>query len=67
MTTTDLNTKLREVKNTIPDTSSSATPAVFNTKIGQVKNKILDHANYTTAPEFDKLTGESFADRLKKN
>ena len=51
----------------MPDTSSSATPAVFNTKIGQVKNKILDHANYTTAPEFDKLAGESFADRLKKN
>ena len=51
----------------MPDTSSSATPAVFNTKIGQVKNKILDHANYTTAPEFDKLTGGSFADRLKKN
>ena len=42
------------------------TSTVLNTKISEVENKILDHAKYTTTLEFNKLTAEHFAARLKQ-
>ena len=45
MTTTVLNTKISEVENKIPDTSSLLTTTVLNTKISEVENEIPDHAN----------------------
>ena len=42
------------------------TTTVPTTKIGEVKNKIADHAKYITTQEFNKLTAEDFAARLKQ-
>ena len=64
--TTVLNTKISEVQNKIPDTSCSVTAAVLNTKISEVDNKTPDHAIYITAPEFNNLTEENVAARLKQ-
>ena len=66
MTTTVSNTKISEIKNKIPDTSSLGTTTVFNTKITEVENKFPDHAKYITTPEFNKLTVENFAERLNQ-
>ena len=55
MTTTVFNTKISEVKNKIPETSSLVTTTVLNRKISGVKNKIPDHAKYITTQEFNKL------------
>ena len=41
------------------------TTAVLNTKISEVKDKILDNSKYVTTQEFNNLTGENFAARLK--
>ena len=38
----------------------------MNTKISEVENKIPDHAKYITTREFNKLTAENFAARLKQ-
>ena len=40
MTTTVLNTKIGEIVNKIPDTSSLVTTTVHNTKIGKVEDKL---------------------------
>ena len=66
MTTTNLNTKINGFENKTPDTSGLVTTTVLNTKISEVENKILDHAKYTTTLEFNKLTAEHFAARLKE-
>ena len=42
------------------------TTTVLNTEIGEVENKIPDHAQYITTSEFNKLTAENFAAKLKK-
>ena len=42
------------------------TTAVLNTKIGEVENKIHDNSKYITTQEFNKLTAENFAARLKQ-
>ena len=42
------------------------TTTVLNTKVSEVENKICNHDKYITALEFDKLTAESFAARLKQ-
>ena len=65
MTVVILRTKISEVENKIPDTSSIVTTSVLNTKISEVENKILDLAKYITTQEFNKLTAENFATRLK--
>ena len=49
----------------IPDTSSLVTTTVLNTKISEVENKILSHDKYIATTEFNKLTAENFAARLK--
>ena len=41
------------------------TTAVLNTKISKVEDKILDNSKYVTTQEFNNLTGENFAARLK--
>ena len=66
MTTAVLNTKISEVENKIPDTSSLVTANVVNTKISEVENKIPRHAKYITTQEFNKLTAENFALKLKQ-
>ena len=61
MTTTDLNTKISEVENKVPNTSSLMNTTVLNTKISRVKNKISDNSKYITTQEFNNLTAKSFA------
>ena len=39
---------------------------VPNTSSNEVENKIPDHAKYITTPEFNKLTAQYFAARLKQ-
>ena len=66
MITPVLNTKISEIQNKIPDTSSLVTTTVLNTKIIKVENKIPDRAKYITTPEFHKLTAANFKERLKQ-
>ena len=66
MTTTVFNTKNSEVENKILNTSSLMTTTVLNTKISEVENKITGYAKYITTQEFNKLTAENFAARLKQ-
>ena len=42
------------------------TTTVLNTKINEVENKIPDHTKYITIQQFNKLTAENFAARLKQ-
>ena len=65
MTATVLNTKISEAENEILNTSSLVTTTVLNTKISEVGNKIPDNSKYITTQEFNKLTGENSAVRLK--
>ena len=41
------------------------TGTVLNSKISAVENKVLDTVKYITTQEFNKLTAENFAARLK--
>ena len=66
VTATVLNTKISEVGNKIPDTGSLVTTTVLNTKISEFENKTPDHAKYITTQEFNKLTTENVAARLKQ-
>ena len=66
MTTTVLNTKISEVKNKVPNTSSLVTTTVLNTKISEFENKIPNHDKFINTPEFNKLTAEGFGARLKQ-
>ena len=61
-----MNTKISEVENKIPNTSNLVTTTVLNTKISEVENKIPNHDKCITTPEFNKLTAEGFAARLKQ-
>ena len=65
MTTTVLNTKITEVQNKILDTSNLVTTIVLNTKISEVENKTFNNSKYITTQEFNKLTAENFAARLR--
>ena len=66
MSITVSNTKISEVENKIPNTSNLVTTTVLNTKISEVENKIHDNFKYITTQEFNKLTAENFAARLKQ-
>ena len=66
MTTAVLNTKIGEVENKIPDTSSLVTTTVLNTKFSEVENKPPDHVKYITTSEFTKLTAEIFTGRQNR-
>ena len=52
MTKNVLNTKISEVDNKIPNTSSLVTTIVLNTKIIEVENKIPDSSKHNTSQEF---------------
>ena len=54
--------KLRKIYNT----SNLATATVLNTKISEVENKVSNNSKYITIQEFNNLTAESFAARLKQ-
>ena len=45
--------------------SGLVTTNILNTKIGEVEKKNPDHAKYINTPEFNKLTAENLAARLK--
>ena len=62
----NLEKKIGDVDTKIPDTSGLATTTVLNTKISEVKNKIPDNYKYIATQEFNKLTAENFAARLKE-
>ena len=42
------------------------TTTVLNAKISEVENKISDNSKYITTQEFNKLTAENFAAKLKQ-
>ena len=67
LTTTFLNTKIREFGNKIPDATSIVTTTVINTEVGEADTKIPDHAKYITTQEFNNLNTENFAARLKQD
>ena len=48
MTANFLNTKISEVENKIPNTSSFVTTSVLNTNVSEVENKIPDNSTYIT-------------------
>ena len=62
----NLKKKLCDVYKKIPDPSSLMTATVLNTKINEVENKIPNHDKYITTFEFNNLTAENFAARLKQ-
>ena len=66
MTTTVLNTEISEIENKTPDTTNLVTTTVLNTKFSEVENAISDNSKYITTQEFNKLTAEYFAARLKQ-
>ena len=66
VTSTILNTEISEIENKMPNTSSLVTATVLNTKISEIENKISDPVKYITTQEFNKLTTENFAARLKQ-
>ena len=66
MTTTVSNTKISEVEKKVRDNSSLVKTAVLNTKVSEVENKYPDHAKYIITQEFNKITAENFAERLKQ-
>ena len=60
---------LTAVENKTPNVSNLVEKADYNTKISEIENKITDHDHsnkYITTPEFNKLTAENFAARLKQ-
>ena len=58
---------MSEVEKKIPNTSSLVTTTVLNIKISETESKVPNHDKYITTPEFNKLTAESFAARLKQD
>ena len=48
------------------DTTGLVTRTVLNTKISEADNKIPDNSKYVTTDDFNKLTAEDFAARLKQ-
>ena len=61
-----MKTKISEVENKIPDTSSLVTTTILNTKNSKFENKIPNYVEYISTPEFNKLTAQSIAERLKQ-
>ena len=61
MTTTVLNTNNSD-ENKIPNTSNLVTKIVLDTKIIEA-----DYSKYITTQEFNQLTAENFAARLKQS
>ena len=69
--TTNLATTaaLTTVENKIPNVNNLVKKSAYNKKINAIEIKIADHDHsnkYITTPEFNKLTAENFAARLKQ-
>ena len=62
----NLEKKIGDVNNKIPDASGLVTIPVLNTKINEVENKIPNHDKYITTPEFNKLPAENFTAVLEQ-
>ena len=56
------------VKNKIPSISNLVKKTDYTTKVTKIEKKLTNHTHdkYITAPEFNKLTAETFAARLTK-
>ena len=61
-----MNTKIGKTENKITNATNLVTKTVLNTKLREVQNKIPYHAKYITTQEFNKVTAENFAARLKQ-
>ena len=64
-----VNPALTSVEDKITDISSLVkTTTDYNIKITETENKLTDHDHdkYITTPEFNKVTAENFAARLKQ-
>ena len=61
-------TALNSVENKIPSVSNLFEKSDDNTKVNDIEKKTADHNQdkYITSPEFNKLTSEDFAARLKQ-
>ena len=59
---------LTAVENKIPGVSSLVKKTNYNTKVTEIENELTDHNHdkHITTPEFNKLTAENFAARLKQ-
>ena len=60
---------LTAVENQIPGVSDIVQKSDYNTKFNEEEKKISDHDHsnkYIASPKFNKLTPESFAERLKQ-
>ena len=66
VTTTTLNKKIGEVKNTIQGDSGLVTTTILNTKIGEDENKISDIAKYIATPEFTIFLDAVFDTKFKQ-
>ena len=62
----NLEKKIGDADKKIPDRNGLVTTTVLNTKISEVENKIPNNPEYITTQEFNKLTAENFAARLKQ-
>ena len=62
------NTALTAVENKILNVSNLVRKTDYDTKVSEIEKKITDddHDKYITSPEFNKLTAECFATRLKQ-
>ena len=61
-----MNTKIGKTENKITNATNLVTKTVLNTKLREVQNKVPYHAKYITTQEFNKVTAENFAARLKQ-
>ena len=66
VTSTSFNTKITEVKKKLPDTRSLLITVVLNTKVGEVDNQIPNRGAYITSQESNKLTAETFKEKIKQ-
>ena len=59
---------LTAVENKIPSVSTLVKKTDYDTKVGKLEKTLTDHKQYKyiTTPEFNKLTAEHFAARLRK-
>ena len=62
------NASLTAVENKVPNISSLVKKTDYNTKITEIENRLIDHnrGKNITTPEFNRLTAENFAARLKQ-
>ena len=56
------------VENKIPSVTNLVKKVNYDIKVNEIEKKITDHTHdkYITTPEFNKLTAENFAARLKQ-